>query len=199
MKFLIIFILSQSIVYAKSKELPKIVRCLAQEEAKFHQKKYTGPMYKLNQQLVNMLAIETQLIFKRDFTEKVCLADSKALTLHSHLLLDYSEIFITPRNKNDWEINLFAKQVDLLISKNYELFLYLVSLVQMEISSPHCLSKLVPNYETYLEKEMYLKDLKSNYNDKDSLLVIEKILEHFTDIELFKQKCIKISKALNNR
>ena len=122
MKFLTFFILTLSITHAATKELPKLVQCLAQEEAKFHEERYTVPMYKLNQQLVNMLAIENQLTFKQDFTNKICLSKNKAFTLHSHLLLDHSEIFKTPKEKNDWEVNSFARQVDLLISKNYELF-----------------------------------------------------------------------------
>lgn len=192
MKFIVIYFLFQGFSFAATQSLPKLVQCLAQEEAKFHQEKYMGPMYQLNQHLVNLLAIENQLEFKDEFTEKICQTYNKAFELHSHLLLDHSEIFKIPKNKNEWEISSFARQVDLLISKNYDLFLQFVSQIQMEIGSPHCLSKIIENYDAYLEKEMFLKEIKSNYNDQDSLNVIKKMLDLFTDIEQLKIKCKKV-------
>ena len=149
-----------------------------------------GPLYKLNQEVINLLAIENKLVFNADFQKKVCKSKNQALTFLSHLLLDGDEIFVLPKkNENDWALTSFASQVELLISKNYQIFLNLMSYVQIEIKSPYCLKKLIPGYDAYLEREKYLKDIKAQHTETESIHVIKKLLDEVSNLTRLKYKC----------
>lgn len=176
-------------------DISPLVKCLAIEEQNFHDQKLTGPMYKLNQDLINLLAIENKLEFTDHITKLVCNSSTQAFTFLRNLLLGKNDLFVEPKKGiPDWEVTFFAQQVEQLISSNYELFLNFVAAVQVEIKSPYCLKKLVPGYSDYLVREKYLKDIQSQYLNKDSLEVMENLLDSISSVAELKEKCEKIDK-----
>jgi len=191
-----IFILLTIIIYSSKSfsTLPRIVQCLAQEESLLHEKKIRGPSYKLNQDTVNLLAIENKLTFKKAIIEKVCKSNSKAFTLMEIILLnDREEIFQVPELlKNDYQLISYAKQMNLMISKFYDIFLNYISKVQVRLTHPRCLSFLINGFDEYLIREKHLKGRVAQYNDKESYPVIKEILDTTGDIEALQTKCKKI-------
>ncbi len=190
MKFIIVFFSLILQINQSHADISPIVKCLAKEEQKYHDLKIMGPLYKLNQEVINLLAIENKLVFNADFQKKVCESSNQALTFLRHLLLDSGEIFVIPKiSGNDWVLTSYTSQVELFISKNYQIFLNLISYVQIEIKSPYCLKKLIPGYEAYLEREKYLKDIKAQHTERESLVVIKKILNEVSNLTRLKYKC----------
>ena len=190
---ILLFLFSVTFISQKSfSEISPIVSCLALQEQAYHKSKNIGPMYKLNQELLNLLAIENKLKFQNQFTQKICDSKNQAYSLLKHLLLDHSKIFVPPKEDiNEWELTFFTNQISQLIKKNYQVFLNFLSFIQMEIKSPKCLHQLFPGYEDYLSREKYLKDVKAQYNDRESLSLISILLNSLSDIEALKLKCAK--------
>jgi len=174
-------------------EIAPIVKCLALEEQSYHDQKKSGPMYKLNQDMINLLAIENKLQFNSAIKETVCAAPNKAFTLLKLILLSKKDLFISPKKEqNEWEITFFAQQVGQIVSSNYEVFLNFIASIQMEINSPNCLQQIIPGYSDYLEREKYLKDIQSQYLNKDSLEVMENLLSTISSVDRLKERCKKL-------
>ena len=162
------------------------------EEEYFHKEKIIGPMYKLNQKILNMFAIENSLKIEESFTTEICNTKNKAFNLLRHIITGNKNIFILPKNQNEWDFIKFANQVDQVISKNYEIFLTYISYIQMEIKNPYCLSKIIPGFNQYMVREKYLKNIDSQYSNKESLGVISKIFIEVEHLDSLKKKCAKI-------
>ena len=176
-------------------ELPKIVQCLALEEENFHKNKYTGPEYKLNQAVINYLSIENDLKFTTNFEATICDSGFKSFDFIKIALIEKNKILHElPKNLNETEILTYAMKINTFLETVYDIFLTYLGLVQMEIQVPNCLNRVIPNYDSYLEKEKYLKDIQSQINNEESIGVLSSLFEEIRHPNVLRKKCSDLPK-----
>ena len=134
-----------------------------------------GPEYYLNQQILNYLAIENQLKFSTQFEESVCSTPNKSWLFMKNILLDeQGSILPLPKGVTDQELTSYAKSIEQLISKTYSIFMGHITMIQRDLGHPHCLQHYVEGYDEFLEREKYLKENESQYQNPNSLSVIKR-------------------------
>ena len=93
----------------------------------------------------------------KQYTERG--GEIKESEINEHIL-EKDKIFIMPNNQDkDEELRTFINQVGVFVERSYQIFLNHLGYIQRYIDSPYCLKKIIKNYDDYLTKEKYLKDL----------------------------------------
>jgi hypothetical protein len=155
-------LLSMHSVYAKRKTtLAPLLRCLAQEELAFHQKKINGPLFRLNQLFINDMASFGGAKLKLKYKDQVCRNSMRVSTEFLKILvLKGRSAFLV--NTND--ANLFRKaSLQSLLERAPHIFFSYISDIQSLFASPHCLEKELPEIPYYIYRFKYLQnDIKSH-------------------------------------
>ena len=155
-----------------------------------------GPEYHLNQRILNYLAIENQLTFSKELEESVCSSPNKSWLFMKNILLDEkNSILPLPKGVTDQELISYAKSIEQLISKTYSIFMGHITTIQTNLGHPHCLQRLVSGYEEFLEREKYLKDNESQYQNPDSLPVIKNLIEITANPRELQERCQTLVKG----
>lgn len=192
--FLTLFISFNSIAAKKS-----ILVCLGNEEFKFHKKKYTGPLYKLNKTLIsNMIQLNKSAQIKNQHLTKICESKSPSLQFLK-ILLKKGKIFKINNSGNDLADNMAKGSIEILRQNSPQIFLDFLSYIKSISPSPFCLEKQVPEIEElfntirYLEKEYSLTKIIHTDNR------ITKIFKKIQNWDALIKKCYKDLKKLKKK
>ena len=177
-----------------STQFSKIVLCLANEEQQIHENKIQGPIYRVNQRILNYLVEQNFTNFSNELENSICSSNSPSSEFILSVLINQNNLFIPiDKNSNEAEVQKFSQQVKSIIDDVYEIFLFYIAESQKYLNSPHCLTKLFHGYESFLEKEKYLKELESQHSNTESLILIKNIIFALSNIDLLAKRCKKIA------
>ncbi len=160
MKWIVITltILSSSLSFARNMDR-QLIRCLGAEEKRFHLKKETGPIFDLNQRLINeMLQIPRIEISPKTYT-KICLGKgSESLKLLEHSLLVGKKIFTIPGDVTGMQKDMTTGMIDDYIEATKDILLSLISQIQTISPTPHCLEEEIPHLAKFFNDVKYLQE-----------------------------------------
>lgn len=138
----------------------QLLKCLGEEEKKFHLKKQTGPLYDLNQRLISeMIQIPNAELTTDDFSE-IC---SKSTFSSSWKLLELSitrgsKIFHLPSDVTGTQRSISQSMIDDFIEGSKDIFLTFVSQVQAQAPTADCLKEEIPALDNFFTDIKYLQE-----------------------------------------
>ncbi len=164
-----------------------LVFCLAKEEETIHKKKVTGPVYALNQSIINKLSGLGMMTFKKDFVKEVCQSQTFTPSLQflkSILSKDHDDVL----DKLPYYVNvsLEGEYDSLMEFSRRALFKYLSDL-QSNFKEHNCLEKEMP-----LIKEMQTNQKYLESENDDSFWTEKRTKEIFNklkNIDYILKKC----------
>lgn len=146
----------------------RILKCLAQEELQLHKSKNTGPVYNLNQTLINQIATIPDLIVSDDKIEVICHHKDfgPSLSLIRLMLLEGRKIFSI--KKEAVGHGLAIGQLGTFVEQSPHIMFNYLSEVQALMPTAHCLTDEVPAVQFFYDRYKYLEsDLKGEQLIKD--------------------------------
>lgn len=177
----------------------KILKCLGNEEKRFHLKKETGPLYDLNQRLIaEMLQIPHAELSPEDYAY-VCESGqgSESLALLEKSITNSKTLFILPRN-----LDLKNRSMNEGLIKEYveavrEIFLSFISQVQALSPNPTCLKDYIPELNTFFNEIKYLQEdieLVEIFKGKDQQ-IFKKLKHYSSAFEKCREEMSKKAKS----
>ncbi len=169
-----------------------LLQCLAKEEEALFKKTKQDALFRLNQEFVNELASSNDISIKSHFLNDICQSKTyspsvgllRLLMLKEHDIFDLSLSDVDPQLRpfKMGYIYEFQKQVP-------RIFISYISALQLEMSTPNCLEKRIPELKglseslKHLEMETTTKALMANKNK------IEAIFVKLQAIKAIKKSC----------
>jgi hypothetical protein len=138
----------------------QLLKCLGEEEKKFHLKKETGPLYDLNQRLISeMIQIPNADFNPEDFAE-IC---SRSTFSSSWKLLELSitrgnKIFHLPADVTGTQRSISQSMIDDYVEGSKEIFITFISQVQALAPSADCLKEEIPALANFFNDIKYLQE-----------------------------------------
>lgn len=158
-----------------------LIKCLGLEELHLHKNKHTGPDYKLNQKLINLIAEANDIKVKQSDLKEICHHKSftPSVSLLKSLTLKGGKIF--KLNKENFSQFLRQRSVVMKIEDEIpRIFFKYLSNIQSFMSKPNCLEKEVPNIKYFLQRVKYLE---STFTAKEILKEKDRVDQIFTKLQ----------------
>ena len=167
----------------------QILKCLGEEEKRFHLKKETGPIYDLNQRMIAELVQIPRV--ELDDVDYLSTCTGKRFS-ESWKLLELSikkgkEIFIIPDSVTGLQREMAKGMVDDYVEATREILLTFISQIQTIAPTPNCLKEEIPELDNFFNEVKYLQedvDLKQIFKGKD-----QKIFDKLKNYPLAFEKC----------
>lgn len=175
-----LFILSsQSFAIRDERQL---LKCLGEEEKKFHIKKETGPLYDLNQRLISEMIQIPKAEVDAEYFAEMCGKQSPSPSLR---LLELSmrfgkEVFEVPPNIHGRQKQMAQGMIEDYIESTKEIFLQFMTQIQTQAPSATCLKEEIPQLDAFLSDIKYLQedlDLKKIFKGRD-IKIFNKLLSY---------------------
>lgn len=166
-----------------------ILRCLAKEELMLHKSKNTGPVYYLNQTLVNHIATIPNLEVSAKTVKIVCHHPDygPSLSLIHLMLLGGRHIFNI--KKDSVGHGLAVGQLQALIEKAPHIMFNYLNKIQAIMPTAHCLTKEIPEVQFFYDRYKYLEgDLNGKQLIKDKVR-LNRIFKKINHIHLMINHC----------
>lgn len=202
-KILIIIALLFGPVTAWSEDFGSLLACLGREELGLHKKHQHGPIYSLNQTLVNHIASIGETHLKPHFKNKVCSSQDlpSSVRLIEVLLLEGMQSFDLEQKEGETEhfLKMRLGNYETLLSELPHIFYSYLASLQALTPYPYCLKEKIPelNYFTkrlrYLEEEIPMERL---IDDKEKLKKVFRGLRRYNDILV---ECSLLQKELEKK
>lgn len=190
MKCLVIFFLILlSVPVLASKDERQLLKCLGEEEKKFHLKKETGPLYDLNQRMISeMIQIPKAELTQEHFND-IC---SKTNFSPAWKLLELSlskgkDIFEIPEGLSGTQKEVAQGMIDDFLEITSEIVLNFITQVQAAAPSATCLKEEIPDLDAFFNDIKYLQEdveIKKIFAGRDV-----KIFEKLKDFPQAFQRC----------
>lgn len=170
----------------------KVLVCLGQEEQAIHRGKSTGPIYNLNQVLVNKLIEANDLAVKPIYVDKICQSKvySPSLKLLHLLITKGTGIFTVPENKNPNDPLFFQLgMAEELVIESPDILMTFLSTLQGITPIAKCLEKQIPELTTFYDRMKYLRGEipeEKVFHDDD---ITNKIFSKLIYFNSFYKKC----------
>ena len=162
-------ILLSAKLWATEQRPSQLLRCLAQEEARLHKIKSSGPEYKLNQLFFNEWAGNPSLELRDDVFERVCSITHAhaSVRLLKEFMLGGKNIFKASKTKQnplspDALVTMRMITLDELRKQMPQVFFSYVADLEVYAPSAHCLEQKIPALKSLREKYRYLESEISN-------------------------------------
>lgn len=162
-----------------------ILRCLGIEEARMHENKENGPLFHLNQKLISELVQIPGLRINQVDYRRICGQGNESLKLLEQILIQGKSLFIN--TQQGMRKSITDGMIEDFIISSKEIFLNLISSIQMISPTPHCLNQHIPELPKLLEKIKYLEDeveIQKIFGNKDL-----EILKKIQDYPLYFKNC----------
>ncbi len=196
-KFLLSFLMTQYAITTYAEDLNyNLIHCLGREEINLHKSQTEGPIYRLNQTLINSLASIGSLYIPKSSYMKICAQRNKSpsVELIKALLVDGKSVLGSLRNLSP----IKKITLDSLVEGIPDLFYSYVNGVKAQGPTFDCLTNQIPELEIlstqvkYLEADLPLEKL---YSDKK---MINTIFNKLAKAPVYYRNCeknLKKSKA----
>lgn len=138
----------------------QLLKCLGNEEKKFHLKKETGPLYDLNQRLISEMVQIPNTEIDADYFNEICGSSNSSPSLK---LLELSiskgkEIFDTPEGPKGSQNQVASGMMDDYLEATTEIFLNFITQVQSQAPSAECLKEEIPQLDAFFTDIKYLQE-----------------------------------------
>lgn len=188
MKCLVIITLTLLSLSGFAKE-GDILKCLGDEEKRFHLKKETGPVYDLNQRLISELVQIPRIKLHREDYLTVCAGNdfSESWKLLELSIKKGKDIFESPSDLRGMQKEMTEGMIDDYIEASKEILLTFISQIQAQSPTPDCLKKEIPELEKFFYEFKYLQedvDIAQIFKGYD-----EKLVEKLKNYPLAFEKC----------
>ena len=168
----------------------QILKCLGEEERRFHLKKETGPVYDLNQRLIaEMLQIPHVEINDADY-RAICSGQkfSESWKLLELSITKGRDLFVINDGKvAGMQKDMAMGMVDDYVEATREILLTFISQIQTQSPTPNCLKEEIPTLDNFFVEIKYLQedvDMKTIFKGKD-----QKIFEELKNYPRAFDKC----------
>lgn len=188
MKCLVIFLFTLISAQAYGAQ-GDILKCLGDEEKRFHLKKETGPIYDLNQRLISELVQIPKIQLKREDYLKVCAGNnfSESWKLLELTLKKGKDIFLVPSSIRGMQRGMALGMIDDYIEASKEILLTFISQIQAQSPTVTCLKEEVPELDKFFYEIKYLQedvDIRQIFEGKEEIIV-----EKLKNYPLAFEKC----------
>ena len=167
----------------------QILKCLGEEEKRFHLRKETGPVYDLNQRLIaEMIQIPNAELTPEDYLT-VCTGQkfSESWKLLEQSIVKGKNLFIIPKNVEGMQKAITASMIDDYVEATKEILLNFISQIQTLSPTPTCLKEEIPELDQFFTEIKYLQedvDMQRLFQGKDI-----RIFEKLKNYPLAFEKC----------
>ncbi|MDD0853511.1 hypothetical protein HBN50_10395 [Halobacteriovorax sp. GB3] len=178
------FLLFSSNVLAVS----DILKCLAKEELIIHKKKSTGPLYRLNQTLINGVSSLGSMPLKKDFYQRICgenITNSPSLNFLQIGLIYGKRMYPTLSEEASSQERFQYSEMQRVMDGLTKTFFNYVSQVQALSPSAKCLKEEIPELdELYLRFRYLSSEISPDwaYKERKSLTRIFNSLNNLENI-----------------
>jgi hypothetical protein len=172
-------------------KLPKtIIQCLGQEENLIHQYQYNGPLYSLNQKLLNAFIYNSDLRLKESVLKRICLSEEftpsvnllKALLTERHSLFEFKQTDPIQKLQSQQMLDVFLQEVPTFF------FQYLAD-VSALMPSSNCLKNHLPQVSRLLYEYQYV-EAEAEYNPKlMGKKRLEEIFRELVHLDVVVKRC----------
>lgn len=166
-----------------------ILKCLGDEEKRFHLKKETGPVYDLNQRLISELIQIPGIQLAREDYLSACAGNnfSESWKLLELTIKKGKKIFAIPSELKGMQRGMAEGMIDDYIEASKEILLTFISQIQSQSPTPTCLKEEVPELDKFFYEIKYLQE------DVDIRQIFEKredrIMDRLKNYPLAFEKC----------
>ena len=167
----------------------QILKCLGEEEKKFHLNKDVGPVYDLNQRLISeMVQIPGVEVRPVDY-QQICTGPqfSQSWKLLEHSIKEGHALFVIPENVQGMQRNMTKGMIDDYVEATREILLNFLSQIQTLSPTPTCLQEEIPELNQFFIEIKYLQedvDMSTIFKGKD-----RKIFDKLKNYPLAFEKC----------
>lgn len=167
----------------------QILKCLGEEEKRFHLKKETGPVYDLNQRLIaEMIQIPSIEITPEDYLV-ICTGQkfSESWKLLEQSIIKGKKLFIIPNSVSGMQREIASSMIEDYVDATREILLTFISQIQATAPSATCLKEEIPVLDQFFTEIKYLQedvDMQTIFKGKDL-----KIFEKLKNYPLAFEKC----------
>jgi hypothetical protein len=167
----------------------QILKCLGQEEKRFHLKKQMGPVYDLNQRLISeMVQIPGIEINPEDYLA-ICTGSkfSESWKLLERSIIKGKDLFVIDNKIQGMQRAVTTGMIEDFVDATNEILLKFISEIQTLSPTPDCLKNEIPELDNFFTEIKYLQedlDLQTIFKGKDM-----KIFEKLKNYPLAFEKC----------
>lgn len=167
----------------------QILKCLGEEEKRFHLKKEVGPVYDLNQRLIAEMIQIPKIEIDPDNYLEICAGQkfSESWKLLEHSIKYGKEMFIIPSDVQGMQREMTKGMIDDYVEATREILLTFIAQIQTISPTPTCLKEEVPELDKFFNEIKYLQedvDLKVIFEGRDKT-----IFERLKNYPLAFEKC----------
>lgn len=189
MKCLVIlftFLLAAS-SYARQER--QILKCLGEEEKKFHLNKETGPLYDLNQRLISEMVQIPKVEIRDEAYLDICTGPqfSRSWKLLDRSIREGKSLFVIPDKVEGMEREITLSMIDDYVEATREILLSFISQIQTHSPTPQCLKEEIPELDAFFTEIKYLQedvDMAQIFKGKD-----QRVVEKLKNYPLAFEKC----------
>ena len=167
-----------------------LIKCLGKEELRIHLRKVKGPVYLLNQTLINLVAEANDIQLNKNEYAKICQNKKypPSVALLKAILLRGSAVF--KLNKTDFKKYIQQKSVvEKINEKKSQIFFKYLSNIQSEVKDPHCLEREIPELKYFFLKFKYLEVEVSASKILEDKEKIKRIFKKIRRLRIILKKC----------
>ncbi|MGE3608566.1 MAG: hypothetical protein AB7I27_03170 [Bacteriovoracaceae bacterium] len=198
MKWAVIILLIHSIPLWAAKDR-QLLKCLGAEEKRLHLKKDTGPLYVLNQRLIEEIVQIPEADISEENFKQICM---KPYASESWKLLEASiqqgkSLFIIPEGVGKMQKPMIEGMIDDYIEATKEILLNFISQIQSASPSATCLKEEIPELDSFFTDIKYLQedvDLKKLFEGRD-LKIFEKLKDYPSAFKRCQERLKKKAKS----
>lgn len=177
--FVIAALILHSFSVLAIKDERQLLKCLGNEEKKFHLKKDTGPLYDLNQRLISEMIQIPQAELDSDAFQEMCGqgGDSPSLKLLELSIRRGKDIFDLPAHLSAAQKSISEGMIDDYLEAITEIFLNFITQIQSQAPSAECLKEEIPQLDVFFRDIKYLQedvDIKKIFAGRD-LKIFQKL------------------------
>lgn len=167
----------------------QILKCLGEEEKRFHLKKETGPLYDLNQRMIAELVQIPKVELNNEDYLSICTGKrfSESWKLLEISIKKGKDIFVIPETITGLPREMAKGMVDDYVDATREILLTFIAQIQTHSPTPTCLKEEIPQLDNFFTEVKYLQediDLKQIFKGKD-----QKIFDKLKNYPLAFEKC----------
>ncbi len=190
MSFRLALILIFTTTFSHARSLDrKVLKCLGEEEKRFHLKKESGPFYDLNQRLISELIQIPRVEITHEDYLTACTGENKS---EAWKLLELSlkkgrDLFVIPKDVQGMQRGITESMIEDFLNGSKDLLLNFVAQIQTLSPTPTCLQEEIPELDAFFTEIKYLEedvDVKLLFQGKD-----QRILDRVKSYPLAFEKC----------
>jgi hypothetical protein len=152
---ILILLLTSLPLMARDRQL---LKCLGEEEKRFHLKKDTGPIFDLNQRLISEIIQIPNVDVGAEDLKSICNGKHEAWNLLHASIIKGKSLFIISSSVTGMQKEVTLGMVDDYIDATKEIFLGLIAQIQTKSPTPTCLKEEIPELDAFFTDIKYLQE-----------------------------------------